>query len=180
VTKEFEKEIKNEIANQNGSPFKLELNKKIKTDSLLKSFNSKEFSMEETMLNGSESETPFVSQDEKSLNRNKLSLRASPSALKRSAFKSTFNRSIDVDEIEILKHKNSKNPDKDKENDVPWILNQSRKTISPIHFDDMNVLNSKIEIKKLTMLISKLTKNIEKSDLKVKEEDRKDRIKKQW
>jgi hypothetical protein len=178
VAKEFEKDVKNEIANQNGSPFKLELNKKIQTDSLLKSFNPKDFSMEETILNGSESETPFITQDEKSLNRNKLTLRASPSALKRSAFKSTFNRSIDVDEIEILKHKNSKNPDK--ENDVPWILNQSRKTISPIHFDDMNVLNSKMEIKKLTILISKLTKNIEKSDLKVKEEDRKDRIKKEW
>jgi hypothetical protein len=44
----------------------------------------------------------------------------------------------------------------------------------------MNFLNSKMEIKKLTILISKLTKNIEKSDLKVKEEDRKDRIKKEW
>ena len=173
MSKEFEKSIANEILNQNGSPFKLELNKRFKTDSLYKSFNSKDYSMEEPMLNGSESETPFIGQDERSLNKNRLTLKASPSCVKKNALKS-YNRSIDHDEIETKSLKCKK------EIDMPWILDQHRKTISPIHSDDINALNSKLEIKKLTILISKLTKNLEKNELKLKEEERKERIKKQW
>ena len=145
-------------------------------------FKSKDVSTKESVFN--ESGTSFIAQDEKSssicLTKNRLILKASPLVMTKHTVQ---NSKHPFDELINSKHiiKNNMNlTDKSEKENEPWILNPDRKNNSFADYDEENPFNSKIELKKLSILISNLNKNLEKTETKLMEEEMKDKFKKQW